>query len=179
MLFKLGFTALILGSVFGYFGMHFYKDNYINKSKVLSFESGENLIAISTSTPTIFLTPTFTPTPTLTPTPINTPTPTSIPQKKFSQQEIHAFIERFAGQYAVDPNVLRHIALCESGFNPFAVNGKYVGLFQFSSNTWKKYRLIIGEDTDLSLRLNAEEATQTAAYAISQGRLDIWPNCRP
>jgi len=29
------------------------------------------------------------------------------------------------------------------------------------------------------LRFNAEEAVQTAAFALSQGKTSIWPNCSP
>ncbi|MEJ2441741.1 MAG: transglycosylase SLT domain-containing protein, partial [Patescibacteria group bacterium] len=101
------------------------------------------------------------------------------PQPVFSAEEIHGFIERFAGQYGVDPNVLRHLAVCESGFNPLAVKLNYVGLFQFSPNTWIKYRQLMGEDIDISLRANAEEAVQTAAYVLSLGQTYIWPNCAP
>jgi hypothetical protein len=93
-------------------------------------------------------------------------------------QEV-GFIESFAGQYAVSPHILRHIATCESGFNPSAIQGKYVGLFQFAANTWKNYRLKIGEDPDPDLRFNAEEAVQTAAFALSRGNTGIWPNCAP
>lgn len=89
------------------------------------------------------------------------------------------FIERFAGQYGVDPNVLRHVAVCESGFRADAINGPYAGLFQFNVNTWKNNRKLMGEDTNLDLRFNAEEATQTAAYLMSIGKRGIWPNCYP
>ncbi|MBI4057913.1 lytic transglycosylase domain-containing protein [Candidatus Microgenomates bacterium] len=117
------------------------------------------------------------PTPSWSPTP--KPTPTPLPVPTFSSQEINGFIDRFAGQYAVDPNVLRHIAVCESGFNPAAYNIGYAGLYQFGSITWKNFRIAIGEDPEAQLRFNAEEAVQTAAYALSQGKSHIWPNCAP
>ncbi len=120
-------------------------------------------------------TPTKTPTPT--PSPTSTPAPT--PQPEFSSEQINAFIERFAAQYAVDPNVLRHIAVCESGFNPLAHKLSYAGLYQFSPRTWEKYRRLIGEDANLDLRFNAEEAVQTAAYVLSINQAYIWPSCVP
>lgn len=144
-----------------------------NSSKVLSFFTQ----ATPTTTPT--LAPTRIPTLTPSPSPIPSPTPTPIPQPQFSQEQIHGFIERFAGQYAVDPNVLRHIATCESGFNASAVNGPYIGLYQFGASAWQNNRLIMGEDPDLSLRFNAEESVQTAAYIISIGKKGLWPNCFP
>ena len=88
-------------------------------------------------------------------------------------------IDRFSAQYSVDPNVLRHLAICESGFNSSAVNGAYVGLYQFGPITWKNLREEIGEDTNINLRYSAEESTQTAAYALSLGKRGIWPNCAP
>jgi soluble lytic murein transglycosylase-like protein len=92
---------------------------------------------------------------------------------------MNVFIDRFGGQYGVSPDVLRYIALCESGFDPFAKKLSYVGLFQFGPSTWQNIRSEIGEDKDISLRANAEEAVQTAAYAISIGKKGIWPNCYP
>lgn len=134
-------------------------------------------------TPTPSPKPTSVPTPTnfpgISPTPSISPTPTLPPIPNYSQEEIHGFIDRFSGQYAVDPNVLRYITSCESGFNPLAVNGPYAGLYQFSANTWKTYRLLIGEDAASELRFNAEEAVQTAAYVLAIGKSSIWPNCVP
>jgi len=145
-----------------------------------SYRAGKvlSLASVPSPTPT---TPTPTPTPSTSPTPTPTPkpSPTPPPVLPVSSQEIHAFIERFAGQYAVDPNVLRYIAVCESGFNPLAQKAGYAGLYQFGSTTWKNFRVLIGEDPASSLRLNAEEAVQTAAFALSQGKTSIWPNCTP
>jgi hypothetical protein len=144
-------------------------------------------VSTSTSTPTVSSspteTPTATPTPTSTikptpkPTPVKTPTP--IPQPTFSSQQIYELINRFSGQYGVSPDVMRYIAICESGFNPTAKNSIYAGLYQFGATTWKNLRVEIGEDTDPALRLNAEEAVQTAAYAVSKGKTGLWPNCYP
>jgi soluble lytic murein transglycosylase-like protein len=79
----------------------------------------------------------------------------------------------------VDPNVLRHIAVCESGFNPLASNLAYAGLYQFSPNTWQNYRGNMGEETNTDLRFNAEEAVQTAAFVLSINQAYIWPSCVP
>jgi len=131
-------------------------------------------------------TPFYTPTPTDTPMPSPIPTHTSIPTKRptpvptpipVSPAEINALIDRFSSQYSVDPNFLRHIAICESGFNPNAVNGFYVGLYQFGQTTWENIRKEIGEDININLRYSAEESAQTAAYALSKGKRGIWPNC--
>lgn len=110
---------------------------------------------------------------------VTTPAPTFIPRPNVSSQEINGFIERFAAQYGVDPNILRHIAVCESGFNPNAINRSYAGLYQFSASSWRKYRAEMGENTDSQLRLSAEEAVQTSAFILSTKRSYIWPNCTP
>lgn len=132
---------------------------------------------VPTATPTPVASPT--PIPTKAPTPRTTKTPTPVPVPTFTSEQINGFIDRFAAQYSVSPDVLRHIALCESGFNPKAVNAGYAGLYQFGVLTWKNLRKEFGEDSNPDLRLNAEEAVQTAAYAISVGKSGIWPNCFP
>lgn len=130
-----------------------------------------------TSTPTP--TPTPTPLPSATPIPTLTPTPTPVPLPPVSSEEIHRYIERFAGQYGVDPNVLRHIAQCESGYNPSSISLSYAGLYQFGPTAWTKYRNLLGEDASLDLRFNAEESVQTAAYVLHLNQGYIWPSCLP
>lgn len=139
----------------------------------------EKVLAENTSIPTQSPTPSPSPTPTPSPTPKPTvkPTPTPLPQPKFTSQQINEFIERFASQYSVDPNLLRHIALCESGFNAFAKRAGYAGLYQFGPITWQNIRVALGEDKDINLRFNAEEAVQTAAYVLHINNAGIWPNC--
>lgn len=148
------------------------------QEKILA-ETTSSLIVSPTPTPSP--SPTPTPSPKLTPKPTKAPTPrpTPIPQPTFSSQQINEFVGRFATQYSVSPDVLRYIALCESGFNPLAENLSYAGLFQFGPVTWKNIRGRMGEETNIDLRLNAEESVQTAAYAISVGYKEIWPNCYP
>lgn len=145
-----------------------------SSSSVLSF----TITATESASPSA--TPTSTPSPikTLTPTQKITPTPTPTPVP-VSSKEVNGFIDRFAGQYGVDPNVVRYVALCESGFNSSAVQGKYVGLFQFDTTTWKNIRKEMGEETNPDLRFSAEEAVQTFAYAFSKGKSRLWPNCIP
>ncbi len=127
--------------------------------------------------PTTVPTPTIKPTPTPKPTPIPTPTPK--PQPKFTSEQIYHLIDSYAGKYRVDPNVIRHMAICESGFNPLARNHIYGGLFQFDVQTWKSFRSIMGESPDPDLRFNAEAAINTTAYMISIRRGYLWPQCFP
>jgi hypothetical protein len=147
-----------------------------NNTQVLS----EEVVATSTEEPTPTPTETPTPTPSPSPTPKPTKTPTPIPTPSpIPPAEINALIDRFSAQYGVDPNVMRHIAICESGFNPLAKTRYYAGLYQFGQVTWQNIRREIGEDLNINLRYSAEESAQTAAYALSKGKRGIWPNCAP
>lgn len=120
-------------------------------------------------------TPSASPTPKkIVPTPTLKPSPTAA-----TSQEINSYIEKYGSQYSVDKDVLRHMALCESGFNSSAVNNIYVGLFQFGESSWKSNRKEMGEDASTDLRFSAEESVKTASYAISKGREGMWPNCVP
>jgi len=174
-------VAFLISSILLY-GFLYLKDK--NKLQIL----GSSIEINPTSapvTPTEVQVPTTLPTPeptvepTLVPTGIITPVPTVNPQPNFTSEQINGFIERFASQYGVDPNVLRHVAVCESGFNQSSINGPYAGLYQFSKNSWNNNRLLMGENADPDLRFNAEESVQTAAYIISIGKQSMWPNCFP
>ncbi len=110
-------------------------------------------------------------------TSIVTPTPRS--QPSYTSEDINNFINAYSDHYSVDPNVLRHMAICESGFNPQAKNWIYAGLFQFDKNTWISYRRKLGLNADPDLRYNAQEAVRTTAFALSLGARGLWPNCYP
>lgn len=107
------------------------------------------------------------------------PTPTVKPQPEFTSEQIYGFTEKYGIFYAVDPNVIRHVALCESGFKPNAKNYIYAGLFQFDKPTWIYYRQKMGLDADTDLRYHAEEAVRTATYIFHLGKTSLWPNCYP
>jgi hypothetical protein len=171
---------IVLGSIIilGVEGIYFLGPKA--KPKVLSENVEMTIAPTVTPIPTDSPTPTPGPTKTPKPTPVPTKTPTPVPVPAgASSLEINGFIDRFSSQYSVDPNVLRHMALCESGFNSSAVNGNYVGLYQFAPTTWKNIRKEMGEDENKDLRFSAEESVQTAAYAFSKGKTGIWPNCNP
>jgi soluble lytic murein transglycosylase-like protein len=180
--------SFVVGLAFGFIPTTAALANWEN-GNVLAETVGTQDTSPSITTPTITpsftptQTPTTTPTATLTPTPPHTPTlapiPTPIEAVLNSSAEIHGFMDRFSGQYGVDVNILRHIAVCESGFKTNSTNGVYAGLYQFSPSTWTNYRRQMGEDTDPNLRVNAEEAVQTAAFVLSINRAYIWPNCTP
>jgi len=163
-------------------GLTFVLFKQLNKTdtpQVLA-ESTEVKISVTpepTATPTPSPTPTPTPTPTPRPTAIPTPTPK--PQPEFSSEQIYHMIDKYSAEKGVNPNVIRHLAVCESGFNPEARYHIYGGLFQYAPATWKSFRKIMGLNTDPDLRFNAEEAIKTTVYIVSLGRLYHWPNCAP
>jgi len=117
---------------------------------------------------------TETPVPSATPRPTVTVIPTP---NKISAGDLEAFFSKYAEKESVDRDLLKKIAVCESGFNPAARNGIYGGLFQFSENSWQSLRRIMNLDTNPALRFNAEEAIKTAAYKLALNGRAAWPNC--
>jgi hypothetical protein len=201
-----GTLALVLGSLTGYSGSYFVDSGLLNQNRdvsgvgikpehteVLSAESPEETIVgdnIADNTGVSgYVTPAtssaakeqFETTPSktlsLTPTPSPITTPIVSITAPASSQEINGFIEKYAVEYGVDPHILRGIAMCESGFNPSAVNKNYTGLYQFSPSTWKTNRSEMQADQNPDLRFNAEESVRTAAYMLSVGKRRSWPVC--
>jgi len=109
------------------------------------------------------------------------PAPTVAPNSSQNDDNIAALgiIEKYATLYGVDAGIMKSIAHCESKYNPQAVSksGAYVGLYQFAGSTWVSNRLAMGENPDLNLRLNAEEAAKTAAFKMSRDGYGAWPVC--
>lgn len=115
-----------------------------------------------------------TPIPTPTPKPTQTPTPTKI---IILSSDLELLFGKYSNQQSINRDLFRKIAICESNLNYMAVNGDYVGLFQFSSYYWKSIRRKMNLDDNLNLRYHPEESIKTAAFAIaSYGHL-AWPNC--
>lgn len=111
--------------------------------------------------------------------PLASPSPIPISPKPQHQSQtlFDQLFEKYASEYGVNPETLKRIARCESGFNPHAANGPYCGMFQFHASTWTSNRKAMGLDPDLSLRFNAEEAIKTAAFKISRDGTGAWPVC--
>jgi hypothetical protein len=180
-------SALIVGVLISKIIFSIGEDNNISQTlgdTSVNQNGAEETIAVTdTPVPTNTLTPTPTntpiPTPTDTPipTPTNTPTPTPSPTPITAPGILENWFNQYAGQYGVDSQLLKRIAYCESEFNQTAVNGIYVGIFQFNEDIWIRYRQELGHDPNLDLRLDANESIKTAAYLISKGKLFFWPNC--
>lgn len=127
--------------------------------------------------PAATATPIPTAIPTAVPTEIPSPTATPIPQPVLSAGEMEPLFEKYASEYHIDKEDLKRIAKCESGFNSNADTGLYAGMFQFHAQTWIANRTAMGLDSNPDLRKNAEESIRTAAYKISNGGRNAWPNC--
>lgn len=125
--------------------------------------------ATPTLKPTAALT---TPAPTVAPTPISTVTPQPTPT------DLNALFTKYGDEYKVDKEQLKRIAVCESKLNTNAGNKWYAGLYQFGEGSWAAIRKELGQNTDIALRKNPEEAVRTAAFVLSKGRANIWPNCK-
>jgi len=169
--------GLVLVGLLGLTGATEVVKNKIEKVQLVS--------PIVSITPTIIATPSATPaaelaSPSATSTPkprikvTPKPTPTIEPPEK-----VNKLVDKYSIEYGLDPNVVRHLGLCESGFRSNATNGKYVGLFQYDTQTWSRIRTEMGLSTDPDLRYSAEEMIKTTSYALAKGKTKLWPHCVP
>jgi hypothetical protein len=169
-----GLIAIAVTPVLIFFGLGKFFETRIESVVLIS------PVASITTTPEITPTPTASPTailtekpkPKLTKKPV--PTPTSEPREL-----VNRLIEKYSIEYGLDPNIFRHLVVCESGVNSSAKNGPYVGLFQYDLQTWEKIRREMGLSIGGDLRYSAEESIRTTAYALTKGRQKLWPNCIP
>jgi len=143
------------------------------KYELISPLAKQKLILAQNIKPSITA-PSLTPTPTATPTPTLTPTPTPTP---LTYQELENLFSKYSDKFSVAKDLLKKIASCESGFNPNAVSGNYMGMFQFSPNTWITNRMLLGENINIDLRIDPEESIKTAAFMISRHITNAWPHC--
>lgn len=133
-------------------------------------------IASPSATPTPMPTSTPKPKPTLT---SNDAPPTPTPTLNPAAADLYNLTDHYAAEYKVSADTLRHIARCESGFNPRSAHLDYAGLYQFSPGAWRTYRSQMQLDPNPDLRYDSIEAVRTAAYVLSINRQSIWPNCLP
>jgi hypothetical protein len=166
---------------------------------LLEQQSQDNKSTPIIPTPTIYIVSTQTPTSTPSPapetqtqqtystveipavSPTATPTPTAIPSPQPTTQtgsvDLDALFSQYSAQYNVSAAELEKIAQCESGSNTNSNTETYAGMFQFLASTWESIRGLMGLDTDPDLRMNAADAIQTAAFMLSRGEQNAWPNC--
>lgn len=177
---RLYIITFCVGILFGYQGMRAIGSNVLVKGDVLSQSLEVTLTPIPTETstpvPTLSPTPTASPTPTLTPREILTPTPKPTPIV-IAPNDLEPLFRQYSTTYNVDEYKLKRIAYCESHFNTGVYKDPYAGMYQFNTNTWSKYRNMMGKDPNSDLRFGARESIETAAYVISLGQDSIWPSC--
>jgi hypothetical protein len=137
------------------------------------------LLTIPTDRPTHSPRPQPTGTPASEPTrhPTRLPTPAPTPAPVADPGQMDRWFDQYSGQYAVDRELLKRIAVCESRLNQGAVNGPYGGLYQFTESSWRSTRNAMSADTSPDLRFHAEEAIRTAAFKISVSGTGAWPSC--
>jgi len=170
---KRGVLILFLTFGFLFVFLFFYTlSSHAKKFPIENNNTKNQLTNTITKAPTPTITPFLTPTPT--PTIISSPTPSPI---IVLEKDLDNLFTKFSNEYGVDKNLLKKIANCESGLNLNADSGNYKGLFQFSEQTWINARNLMGVDPEKGLCFNAEESIRTAAFLISQGRVNIWPTC--
>lgn len=89
-----------------------------------------------------------------------------------SQHNVHACIHRATLHWGQDYGYLTSVASCETGgtFNPYAVNGQYLGLFQFGLDAWGR------SGYGRYSRTDAKWAALGAAHMFEMGRSSEW-NC--
>src|ERR1700722_9281579 len=115
--------------------------------------------------------------PTVTPTPTPTVTVSPQPTVQDDPANLEALFSEYSAQYNVSEDELKKIAECESGENTNSNTGTYAGMYQFLSSTWESERAAMGLDPDPNLRMDPGDAIQTAAFMISRGGENAWPNC--
>lgn len=122
-----------------------------------------------------------TPKPSLRPTPQPVVSPSSIPTVEtpapVAPVDLESSFSQAESTYGVSAALLKGIAQCESGMRANAVNGPYLGMFQFLASTWSSNRRAMGADPDPALRANGHEAIMTAAFKISRDGIGAWPAC--
>lgn len=86
------------------------------------------------------------------------------------------FMEEAAYIFGVNKYLMYCIVTHESGWNAEAKNPKSTayGYGQFINSTWVAWRVKMGEDSDLSLRSNPQDAFWTMAWALDKGYRSHW-----
>jgi len=83
-----------------------------------------------------------------------------------------AIILAAAMAHGVDPGLMDHIAGCESGYNRYATNGPYMGLFQLG--TAKRQQFLSRGYSDL---FDPSQQANFVAELLSAGEVSNWVNC--
>jgi hypothetical protein len=94
--------------------------------------------------------------------------------------EVDRAITESAREFGVDETRLRVIARCESGFNPFAGNGPYQGMFQQAADAWgaRAGEFNAAVDPDVPGDIHSPfDNTRVSARMLAIDGDSHWPNC--
>ena len=86
---------------------------------------------------------------------------------------IKDLIKRYSAQYAVSPDEMTRVMMCESSGKADAIgdNGLAFGLFQFHENTFNLFSKEIGEKLDWK---NPEHQIKLASWSFANGKQGHW-----
>ena len=87
-------------------------------------------------------------------------------------EAVQALILAAAVSHNVDPDLMDHIAACESGYNARAVAGPYVGLYQLGTS--KRKQFTTDGYTDV---FDPAQQANFVAELIANGETSDWVNC--
>ena len=93
--------------------------------------------------------------------------------------EVDRAISGSASEFGVDEMAMRETIRCESGFNPFATNGSYMGLFQQSTDYWGERVAEFNANVEVDVPgdyYNPFDNARVSARMWASGQ-DHWPNC--
>mgnify|MGYP001610597194 CR=1 FL=1 len=78
--------------------------------------------------------------------------------------------------YDINPELMYCLVRNESGFRATAKNStsSAYGYGQFITSTWKQWRKAMGEDMNLELRSDPQEAFHTMAWSLDKGYRNHW-----
>jgi hypothetical protein len=83
-----------------------------------------------------------------------------------------AIILAAAMAHGVDPQVMDHVAQCESGYNRFAVNGPFMGVFQLGTAKRKQFAAQGYDDV-----FDPSQQANFVADLIANGEINDWAGC--
>ncbi|KKQ97138.1 MAG: hypothetical protein UT24_C0052G0009 [Candidatus Woesebacteria bacterium GW2011_GWB1_39_12] len=94
-------------------------------------------------------------------------------RKNDNVEEIKDLIKQYSAQYAVSPEEMTRVMMCESSGKADAIgdNGLAFGLFQFHENTFNLFSKELGEKLDWK---NPEHQIKLASWSFANGKQGHW-----
>ena len=103
------------------------------------------------------------------------PAPTKKPEIKFTSQD-YTYVQDYICTKDWSCEQLKKVAFCESSFNPSAQSdhSSAGGLYQIINSTWVENRKAMGRSTNLELKYDYQENTDTAHFIYKHRGLGPW-----